>query len=313
MDGGWRRALGELRRGNLRLSDLHRSRAAVAAYSGLRRGLERVGLQVVVKSFYSPIPDLRSLPPEAWERKSGLAGIDFDLDRQLDFLEHELAPFVSEFHAAAPTAADGYRFDNDSYGPVDAETLYAMVRRSKPARIVELGSGFTTLVLGRAALANGAQGARPELRVFDPYPGVAGPETAGVTSFERLPAQEVPLDLFAELREGDVLVVDTTHTVKLGGDVNRIVLDVVPRLGSGVLVHFHDIFLPWEYPRTWLERYGLFWTEQYLLQAFLSGNDRFRVVCALYALARAHPDALARIFPSWSDGVAPGAFWIRSQ
>jgi hypothetical protein len=78
---------------------------------------------------------------------------------------------------------------------------------------------------------------------------------------------------FAALRANDPLIVDTTHTVKIDGDVNHVVLNLLPRLGSGVLVHFHDIFLPWEYPRKWAEDYGLYWNEQYLLQAFLSLND----------------------------------------
>ena len=310
----WRRAFGELRRGNLRLSDLHRRRLAVGAYGALRRGLDRAGLQVVVKSFYSPIPDLRRIPDSAWERRSDLAGIPFDAERQLSFLEHDLKPFVEEFHGPAPDRAPRYNSANKSYGPVDAATLYAMVRFAQPQRIVELGSGHSTLVLGRAALANAAAGRRPELMVFDPYPGVAGPDTAGVSTFEATAAQDVTADVTGGLAENDVLVVDTTHTVKLGGDVNRIVLDLLPRLQPGVYVHFHDIFLPWEYPRVWLERYGLYWTEQYLVQAFLACNPHFEVVCALYALAREYPQRLSDVYPSWTPAAPhPGAFWIRSQ
>jgi hypothetical protein len=309
-----RALLTQLRSGNLRLSDLHRSRAAVSAYGALRRGFERLGLQVVAKTFYSPIPDIRALPESVWSRRGELAGIDFQLSRQLTTLEG-LAPFIREFEAprAGPTSGTSYYFDNPSYGPVDAETLYAFVRNGKPSRIVELGSGFSTLVLGQAALENKLQGKAPCVAVYDPFPGVAGPQTAGIDRFEATRAQDVPLAVFDELGEGDILVVDTTHVVKLGGDVNRIVLDVLPRLAPGVLVHFHDIFLPWEYPRIWLERFGLFWTEQYLVQAFLACNLRFQVVCALHALAREHPDRLAQIYPSWRDDVAPGAFWIRSH
>jgi Methyltransferase domain len=309
----WRRAFGELRRGNLRLSDLHRSRLAVGAYGALRRGLDRAGVQVVAKSFYSPIPDLRQVPDSVWERRSDLAGIAFDAGRQLRFIEQNLKPFVDEFHGPGPDDAPPYSFENGSYGRMDAETLYSVVRFVQPQRIIELGSGHSTLVLGRAALVNAAAGRRPELMVFDPYPGVAGPDTGGVTTFEPAAAQDVPADVIGGLAENDVLVVDTTHTVKLGGDVNRIVLDLLPRLKPGVYVHFHDIFLPWEYPRVWLERYGLYWTEQYLVQAFLACNPRFEIVCALYALAREHPERLSRVYPSWTPGVRPGAFWIRSQ
>jgi hypothetical protein len=126
-----------------------------------------------------------------------------------------------------------------------------------------------------------------------------------------LPAEELPTERFAALGVNDLLIVDTTHTVKMGGDVNHIVLDILPTLGSGVVVHFHDIFLPWEYPRKWAEDYGLYWNEQYLLHAFLSLNDEFEILCALYALVRRRPDKLRELIPSWRDDVVPGAFWIR--
>jgi hypothetical protein len=119
--------------------------------------------------------------------------------------------------------------------------------------------------------------------------------------------------VFTALGENDLLVVDTTHTVKTGGDVNHVVLDILPLLRPGVLVHFHDIFLPWEYPRKWAEDYGLYWAEQYLLQAFLSLNTEYEVVCGLYALSRRHPERLRELVSSWREGVAPGAFWLRRR
>ena len=91
-------------------------------------------------------------------------------------------------------------------------------------------------------------------------------------------ATDLPLELFSELGAGDILFVDTTHVVRLAGDVNFVVLDVLPRLQEGVIVHFHDIFLPWEYPRPWLTEMGYYWTEQYLLQAFLAYNREFEVL-----------------------------------
>ena len=125
-------------------------------------------------------------------------------------------------------------------------------------------------------------------------------------------AQDVPLDVFTALESGDVLFVDTTHTVKLDSDVNRIVLDVLPALAPGVLVHVHDIFLPYEYPRRWLEESGFFWAEQYLLQAFLADNPRFEVLAATFALCRDRPEAMARLAPTWQPGAEASAFWLRT-
>jgi methyltransferase family protein len=274
--------------------------------------MARLGLQVVVKSFYSPIPDLQAIPDSTWERESDLAGIHFDLEQQLGYLD-DLAPYLHEFRPPEqPNGdSDAYFLENGSYGRVDADVLYATVRASKPKRIVELGSGYTTLVAAQACLENEREGATVEYRAFDPYPGVARPDLPGLTELVSTPAEELPTELFAELGEDDMLIVDTTHTVKTGGDVNHVVLDVLPRLRGGVRVHFHDIFLPWEYPRKWVEDYGLYWAEQYLLQAFLSLNEEFEILYALYALARRRPDDLRELVPSWRDGAVPGAFWIR--
>lgn len=297
----------ELLTGNLRAANLHESKTAVAAYRGLRRSLDRIGLQVVVKSFYSPIPDLRQLPAETWERQSDLVGIELDLDRQLEFLEAELDGPLAEFDPSPEFLT------NQSYGPIDADVLYAMVRALKPRRIVELGSGYTSLVIAQACVRNAEEGSQTHYRAFDPYPGVAEPPPAGLDELVPATAQHVPREVFGELTAGDMLVVDTTHTVKIGGDVNRVVLDVLPALLPGVVVHFHDIFLPWEYPRLWAEDYGLYWSEQYLLQAFLALNPAFEVVCALHALSREHPERLRQIVPSWTAEARPGAFWIRRR
>jgi hypothetical protein len=109
-----------------------------------------------------------------------------------------------------------------------------------------------------------------------------------------------------------VLFVDTTHTVRTGGDVTHIVLDILPRLVAGVVVHFHDIFLPYEYPEDWVIGRRLAWGEQYLLQAFLAFNDAFEILVPNHATARGAPDALGSLVSSFDpDVVRPGGFWIR--
>jgi predicted O-methyltransferase YrrM len=282
------------------------------AYRALRAAADRAGLQVVPKTFYSPIPDLSALPAGVWERRSALHGIDLDLDRQLRWLE-SLAPAMREF--APPERATGrpgqYTLANDSYGRVGADVLHGVVRGLRPRRIVELGSGQSTLIMAAAAAANRAEGAATELRTFDPFAGDALTGLDGLASLERVAAQDVPAEVFAQLGAGDVLFVDTTHAVKIGSDVNRIVLDVLPTLAAGVLVHVHDIFLPFEYPRRFAEELGLHWAEQYLLQAFLAGNHDFEVLAAVYALCRERPEAMAELAPTWRPGVTASAFWMR--
>jgi predicted O-methyltransferase YrrM len=293
---------------------MNRAELRQRAFWAIRAGAERAGLQVVPKTYYSPIPDLKALPPDVWERRSALRGIHFDLDEQVAWLEG-LAEAMREFSPPEqPTGRPGeYALANESYGRVGADVLHGVVRALKPRRIVELGSGHSTLIMAAAAARNAAEGAQTELRTFDPFPTVAQPGLPGLGALDRERAQDVPLEVFEELSAGDVLFVDTTHTVKLDSDVNRIVLDVLPTLAPGVIVHVHDIFLPYEYPRKWPEEMGLHWAEQYLLQAFLSGNRDFEVLAAVHALCQDRPQAMARLTPTWRNGATASAFWFRRK
>src|SRR4029453_3266369 len=114
-----------------------------------------------------------------------------------------------------------------------------------------------------------------------------------------------------QLAANDVLFVDTTHTVTVGGDVTFVILDVVPALRAGVHVHFHDIFLPYEYPRAFFEL-GYNWAEQYMLQAFLQFNTEFEVLAPLYLLAIEDGSAFTRLDTAAPDSSRKcGSFWIR--
>jgi predicted O-methyltransferase YrrM len=272
----------------------------------------RLGFDVVRRNFYSPLPDRERLPDALWSAPSPLGGVTLDVDGALARLR-ELAPHLGEFRSEL-VERRGFRIENGTYESVDAETLYAMLRSAKPARVIELGSGTSSHVIAAALRRNREEGAEADYRVFDPFPWQAtelGPaEDVDVVA---LGATDVPADAFSSLASGDVLFVDTTHTVKTGGDVPHLVLDVLPELAPGVLIHFHDIFLPYEYPREWVVNMRLAWAEQYLLQAFLAFNDEFEVVLPVHALARSAPDEVRRLVASFGPGVAPGAFWIRRR
>jgi Methyltransferase domain len=270
---------------------------------------------IIERTYYSPIPDLANIPEEVWWRRGELPGVVFDVERAMAFLERDLAGYVAELEL--PTSDPGrpgvYYLRNSGFESVDAELLYAMVRLLRPRRVVELGSGWSTVLIGMAAERNERGGAPIEQVAYDPYPRphiLGDPPPARV---EPIPATEVPLAVFTALGPRDVLFVDTTHTVKVGGDVNHLVLEVLPRLRGGVVVHFHDIFLPWEYPRSWVVEDRRYWCEQYLLQAFLALNEHFEVIVPAAALARDFPERLARVVASFGDGVWPGSLWLRRR
>jgi predicted O-methyltransferase YrrM len=289
---------------------------------GIRRVLKAavgaLGFDLVKRHFYSPVPDFAGLDDAYWERESELTGLDFDLDAQLGFIERDLAPHIAEFQPPRdPQPEPGFYLDNGTYGPVDADLLYGIVRHNKPKRVIEIGSGFSSLVIGEALEKNRAEGAEGRYEIIDPYPASASYEMGGEEALRRVSdlrvesILDVPAAEFDAMEAGDVLFVDATHTVKVGSDVNRMILDVVPRLAPGVTVHFHDVFLPREYPRDWVEGSEWYWAEQYLLQAFLAFNDSFEILAAANALSRDRPEKLKELIPSSGSGDPPLAMWIR--
>jgi hypothetical protein len=286
--------------------------AAVKGYALARRAAERAGLQLVLKTYYSPIPDLSQQPADVFQRRDPLHGIAFDVEAQLAFVEERLAPYFSEFADSGSDVAAEYRYElgNSSLPEPDARVLYAMVRDLKPKRIVELGSGQTTRVIGQATRRNAAKGSPTDLRAYDPFPTAVDEGMPGLAALTRQKAQEVPDTVFSELQDGDLLFVDTTHTVKLGSDVNRIILGALPLLAPGVVVHFHDIMLPYEYPEYLMVDYGLYWAEQYLLQAFLACNPSFAVLCAVHAMGREQPARMVAAGAARS-GQNGSSLWLR--
>jgi len=276
---------------------------------------ERHGYYVVPAHFYEPLPD-RDDVAAALDARSELVGVDLAPERQLELLA-QLRTWHDEYEAlprAEAESEDGFYVDNSLFGSVDAEVLYALVRHLQPRRLFEIGSGFSTLVSARACRANEqASGRACELVSFEPYPNEALLGSVdGLSRIERNRLQDVPLEAFLQLEANDILFIDSSHVVATGSDVCRELLEIVPRLAPGVVVHVHDVFLPGEYPRKWLQDDRYFWTEQYLLQAFLAFNDSFEVVWAGQYMHLEHPQALEDAFSSY-DPVAssPGSFWFR--
>lgn len=276
-----------------------------------------LGHELVEQSFYSPLPDVENLPARLWAGPEDLSGLDLRVDEAVRFLDKELRPYLREFAPprtleAGETGATGsYYLHNASYESVDAETLYAILRYAKPKQVLELGSGASSHVIDCARRANEADGSPFDHEILDPYPfahpmgPVTGAEVRQVRS-EDLDPSEVE-----RLADGDVLFVDTTHTVKTGGDVAHLILNLFPQVPQGVWVHVHDVFLPYEYPREWVVDERRAWAEQYLLQAFLAFNETYEVVLPAQAVVRTAPDLVKEVIPTFGPGVNPGAFWMR--
>ena len=230
--------------------------------------------------FYSPLPS-REEVAEAFARGGfgpPFPAIDLNEAGQFARLERIAAWYPEQPFPEHQTKDARFYLDNPSYGHYDAIMLYGMLREARPRRIIEVGSGFSSaamLDLNERLLGGGVQ-----FTFIDPDMSrlrklLREEDASRVTLIEKR-VQEVPLETFAALGENDVLFIDSSHVSKIGSDVNRLYLDVLPVLAPGVLIHIHDVAGNLEYPRDWLDE-GRAWNEQYLLRAFLMNNHAYRI------------------------------------
>jgi hypothetical protein len=242
--------------------------------------------------------------------------MDLDEAGQLDRLAGFEARFGSEYRAF-PRAATGsprdYFVNNRQFESVDGEVLWCMVRSLRPRRLIEVGSGYSTRLIAQAAIANAGEGHPLDYLVIDPFP--SGTLRAGLPGVSRLlpqRVQDVSAGEFDSLGRDDILFIDSSHVLKIGSDVQFEYLEVLPRLNPGVVVHAHDIFLPAEYPRSWVMGMKRFWNEQYMLQAFLAFNREFQVLWGSSFMHLRQPEHLEATFPAYDRSRDwPASFWFR--
>ena len=284
---------------------------------------QKRGLHITSNSCYSPIPDTTKLKDALWSKHSELIGIDINEREQLELLSCFVSKFKNEYELFPMNRSEipyEYCIDNGSFTGVDAEILYSMIRHYKPRRIYEIGSGNSTYLSAQAVLINAEEdsGYHCELVAIDPNPNeILKAGFPGLSTLIAKEVQDVPLSEFEKLSENDILFIDSSHVLRIGNDVQYEYLDILPRLNKGVIVHAHDIFFPAEYPKEWVLDWHWFWTEQYLLQAFLAFNNSFEVLWASSYMHLKYPGELRAAFSSYDwysrdeRRVGPGSFWIR--
>jgi hypothetical protein len=277
-----------------------------------RWALTNVGVFPIQDHYYEPLFRTESLRASLHNPRN-LPGVDMNVEAQLAMLagfgyREELLAFPLD--AEAPHS---FYYHNSRYGPGDAELLYSMIRHSKPSRLVEIGSGFSTLIARQAILRNQREspGCQCEHICIEPYeePWL---ESCGATVL-RERGETIDKEVFLQLGENDMLFIDSSHMIRPGGDVLCEYLEILPLLKPGVLVHVHDIFTPRDYPASWVCDEIRFWNEQYLLEGFLCHNHAFKIVCAANFLKHKYPELMAEKLPvlgkeMWRE---PGSFWLR--
>jgi len=230
--------------------------------------------------FYSPVVSWNEVKnrENLWSYSDRIEGINLNLEGQKQLVNgflkyYDDIPWISE-------KKDNLRFyfQNPYYSYTDGIFLYFMIRHFRPQRIMEIGSGFSSALMvdtNKLFFSNTIK-----LTFIEPFPerlySLLGESDLPNVKVLEKKVEEIPLPEFEKLEKGDFLFVDSSHVSKTGSDVNHILFNILPRLKKGVIIHFHDIFYPFEYPKLWVYE-GRNWNEIYLLRAFLMNNANYKI------------------------------------
>lgn len=283
-----------------------------AGHHGLTDGIfMNLGLLPVLDHYYQPLINPQKYLTKPLNSERFLPSIKLNIEAQLKFL-HEFN--YSEELICFPLEKKGqneFYYDNGSYCSGDAEFLYSIIRKIKPAKVIEIGSGQSTLMVQNALIKNKEDdGAYSCIHTcIEPYeqPWL---ENVGV-DLVRKRVEKVDITLFESLKANDILFIDSSHIIRPQGDVLFEYLEILPSLKSGVFIHIHDIFTPRDYPEEWIKSH-LLWNEQYLVEAFLSFNTDFEIIAALNYLSNNFNKEFSSRCPIYKiqEGRQPGALWL---
>jgi predicted O-methyltransferase YrrM len=230
--------------------------------------------------YHSPIPSGKDVEAHIASllQEPELRDIDLNLVEQQTLLSH-LSSFYQEIPFKDKKAKDvRYFFENPYFEYGDAIFLYSIMRNIRPRRVIEVGSGFSSAVM--LDTANYFLNPQPEFTFIEPNPArlqellACGDDKKVTLIRERL--QEVPLEVFDELAINDLLFIDSSHVVKCGSDLLHLFYRILPRIKPGVVVHFHDVIWPFDYPVNWHNTHR-YWNEAYFLRVFLAHNDAWKI------------------------------------
>lgn len=234
--------------------------------------------------YYSPIISTQEVTTHAskiFNHAAPLPGIDLNKEEQTTLLHQLKEKYTEVPYFNIESKGLRYYFNNNTFEYADAVFLHLMIRHLKPKRIIEIGSGFSSAVMldtNELYFNNSIL-----LTFVEPYPErlqqLIKPGDEKLMNLVQKNLQDTDIILFSQLEPGDILFVDSTHVSKTGSDVNSVLFDILPILPKGVIVHFHDIFYPFEYPKEWVLGWsGFGWNEIYILRAFLTNNKEYKIL-----------------------------------
>lgn len=234
--------------------------------------------------FYSPTIDtieIKTNESLIWPDDPVILGIDFNEKSHTKYLTDFFPQFLPLYHYPDNENEISKEYDfytnNSQFSWLDSRAFFVMLHVVKPLNIIEVGSGFSSLL---AADVNRKRfGQNINITCIEPYPRpFLLKKIPGINQLIQKKVQDTPLSIFESLNEGDILFIDSSHVSKTGSDVNHIVFEIFPRIKPGVIIHIHDICLPFDYKKEWVLEEGRSWNEQYIVRAFLMENPKFEII-----------------------------------
>lgn len=262
--------------------------------------------------YYQPLVFPNKHLKPGFDLKRQLPGVNFNVKGQLQFLDilnfrDELLQIPIEY-----SQSSDFYFHNGSFEAGDSEMLYNIIRFFKPCKIIEIGSGNSTRVTLKASKLNKTENHNTDIICIEPYeqPWL---DTISEIKVIRKKVEDVPFYEFESLKENDILFIDSSHIIRPNGDVLFEFLELLPKLNKGVIIHIHDIYSPRDYSEEIIFDKRFTWNEQYLLEAFLSFNDNYEILCSLNYLKRNFYTELSKACPilEMEPDADPASFWIR--
>jgi predicted O-methyltransferase YrrM len=270
--------------------------------------------------YYSPIVDrdeadkyLREL--EAKGVSDTLPGININR-REMAQAWMAFLPFMLSCpFGEKPGGGFRYGFINPMYSWGDGCILYSMLRYYRPRRIIEIGSGWSSACI--VDTAEHFLDKHCDITFIEPFPQTLREVLGAAAENDRTRllearVQDVPLELFDSLGARDVLFIDSTHVLRTGSDVCRELCEILPRLAPGVIVHFHDMFWPFEYPRKWVVEENRSWNELYAVRLMLTNNQNWKVIMFNHYMAQLERELIEKTWPAFYNNPG-GALWIEKQ
>lgn len=257
------------------------------------------------ESPYSDITKIHENEHILFDREKEVLDIDFNLERQMELIEK-----MKQFHLPdwneIPFGGYRYFYKNHWFGKGSADALYYMIRIVQPKKIIEVGSGYSTAVM----LDTNEFYFDNKLKIISIEPRTERlrailKSTDNIQIYEKN-FQEMPMSVFEKLEENDILFIDSSHVSKMDSDVNFLFFEILPRLKSGVYIHFHDVFYPFIYPKEWIHE-GRAYNEMYILRAFLMNNAQYKIQLFGHMLEYQCMDKI----PKHLKGCGSGSLWIK--